>query len=248
MKSFWVAVGTLLSLAPGLATAQPSPKSVELSAACRDTSSSVKPSQRVLLLGDSHGAHLFSGLQAVVSPAREFRALTKAACPPVPQLPVIASPHCGEFNEFAMTFVAQYRPELVIVASGWTGDGNEYQSVEQTVMRLKALDVRRVLLVGPVAVFDVAVYKQAESHWSIPQRLASPRLPALWTVDSVLRAIARRTGAEVASPLGVQCNKADCITALGPRPDQLLTWDHSHLTDLGSLYLVERLLRPFVTP
>lgn len=216
----------------------------------------VVQSSRVLLLGDSFAGHLLPGIQAVIDSRIAFRKLIAPGCKPVPVpepellLPTATTRFCAELNQFAMQFVHKFRPGTVILSADW-GVAEELSTVEETVRRLQGSGVSRVVIVGSVAHFDVAVNvaaMQALAHGELPFRLPTHQLPALRRVDSTLRAIAARTGAILVTPLDVQCDVTTCLTALGPNVGQLTTWDNGHLTPAGSQFVVERLLRPYLKP
>jgi pimeloyl-ACP methyl ester carboxylesterase len=110
MKSFWIAVGTLLSLAPGLATAQPSPKPAELSAACR------APGQAV----DESGLVRIGGIQQWVTIEGQDCAN-----------PVVLIVHGGPGNPntpFAHTLFGPWTKDFTVVQWDQRGAGKTYEA------------------------------------------------------------------------------------------------------------------------
>lgn len=108
MKSFWIAVGTLLSLAPGLAT--PSPKPAELSAACR------APGQTV----DESGYVRIGGIQQWVTIAGQDCAN-----------PVVLIVHGGPGNPntpFAQNLFGPWTKDFTVVQWDQRGAGKTYEA------------------------------------------------------------------------------------------------------------------------
>jgi len=198
-----------------------------------------------LLWGDSHAAHLSPGMRArgISGGLAQF---TATSCPPILGYAARGRPHCASINRWVMGWVREHRPRTVLLAASWPSyDG--YQALSGTVAELKSLGVPRVLVVGPFPSFRERVLDVLAREGvgdSLPERLPSSRLERLRRADLELRSLAVAAGAEYVSPLESLCNEQGCLVAPGGRVAEILVFDQSHLTPLGSRYVADRLLGP----
>jgi len=200
-----------------------------------------------LLWGDSHAAHLFPGIHARGTPSG-FAQFSASACPPILGYLARGRPHCAGINQWILEWVKEHRPETILLAANWISY-DEYQLVGETIAELKALGTRRVVLIGPVASFRERVpdiLARQSTDRAIPERILNSRLGRLWRVDSELKELAAKAGAEYASPLALVCDQQECLVALGGTAAGMLAFDQTHLTEAGSKYVVERLLDPYL--
>jgi peptidoglycan/LPS O-acetylase OafA/YrhL len=205
------------------------------------------PGNGTLLWGDSHAAHLAPGIRSRGSRAG-FAQLSATSCPPILGYSARGRPNCARVNRWILEWVRVNRPATVLLAASWPSY-DEYQGVAGTIRELKALGVRRVALVGPVISFrervaTVLARQSTDEH--VPERLPSTRLERLRKVDTQLAALAAGAGAEYVSPLDLVCDDRDCLVAPGGTAAQMLVFDQSHLTPVGSRLLVDGLLAPYL--
>jgi hypothetical protein len=205
------------------------------------------PGHGILLWGDSHAAHLAPGIRSRGS-RTGFAQLTATSCPPILGYSAKGRPNCTHLNRWVLEWVRENRPATVFLAASWPSyDG--YQGVAGTIRELLALGTPRVVLVGPVVSFrervaTVLARQSTDEH--VPERIPSTRLERLRKVDSELRALAAETGAEYVSPLNLACDERGCLVAPGGTAAQMLVFDQSHLTPVGSKYVVDGLLAPYL--
>jgi peptidoglycan/LPS O-acetylase OafA/YrhL len=221
-------------------------------------SSECTPSKRpgvplVLLWGDSHAAHLYSGLAAIQSSmALDIAQWTVAGCPPtvIPlgggSAPCIAK--CAD----AMAKLAKLKPDVVVVAGGWqryleVGRPQEeiVAALSVTVLRLKELGIRKIVVFGPGPLWtsslsvDLFRYMVRTRSDEIPERLGM--VPdAIWNLDAAMAAQSAAENVQYVSVLNYFCDKTGCLTVgdrSSSRPD-LLFRDRDHLSVSGSKFLV----------
>jgi peptidoglycan/LPS O-acetylase OafA/YrhL len=198
----------------------------------------------LLLWGDSHAAHLYPGLRAE-SRRRGFRIaqLTASACPPLVGYRSSERPKCHGINEAVLRRAASLRPEGVVLSARW----DEYESLEgleRTVGALRELGIGRITLVGPSPNWPQGLpqtlFNEVKRRRlaTFPTRVKSQLSGRPAQADRVLRPLARRLGVAYVAPLDVLCNTEGCLARLADEADQLVFWDPSHFTSVGSAYFV----------
>lgn len=198
----------------------------------------------LFLWGDSHAAHLYSGLRQHFSDLR-LEQYTSPGCQPILGWDVPGFPRCLEVNEFVMERVRELKPETVLLTSRWLGVG-EAEKIRNTILRIRDAGVREVVVMGPVPRWDpdlmAALFKlyKAAPFDRIPERMKEGLDPAKFVIDHSLREIAEASGARYISPLGLLCNEEGCLVQ--PKDDDfakaVMAFDDSHLTPEGSRYLM----------
>ena len=213
--------------------------------AFRDDCVDPGPGKLLLLWGDSHAAHLYPGLRAE-SHARGFRIaqLTASACPPLAGYRSSERPKCHGINDAVLARARSLRPDAVVLSARW----EEYTSLdglEGTVLALRRLGVREITVVGPSPNWPQGLpqtlfneVKRRELA-SFPTRLKSQLSGEPARADRRLRPLARRLGVTYVAPLDVLCNRDGCLARVADESDQLVFWDPSHFTSVGSFYFVD---------
>lgn len=197
---------------------------------CLARSSSVAR-KNVLLLGDSHAAHLWYGLnrRAHVN----IMQATISGCRPV-------YPHRDDMSDCARMVgriykdvVATHAADAVILAGRWQKD--DMADLEATLQWARQRNVP-IVLVGPVPEYDQA----------LPRLLAfahdrkAPKLPqahliaARFRVNEDVATLARRYGVSFVSLTQALCPASSCRTHIEDVPVQ---FDYGHLTFAGSNYV-----------
>jgi peptidoglycan/LPS O-acetylase OafA/YrhL len=195
----------------------------------------------VLLIGDSHAAHLWDGLQKVFSRTNVMQA-TAAICKPFyfEQQNIVGLQNIGEFlkqcnllmgfiyNEYLMS----HHPELVILAVRWSFEDEE--GLAGTLDWLKQRQFA-VLVVGPDPNWYLpvpilaALAAERNDPGLIERHFDNARGAAL---DERFAALAAAHGAKYVSIYKALCKAAGCRT-LGDSGLPLM-FDYSHLTAEGS--------------
>ena len=76
-------------------------------------------SPSLLLWGDSHAAHLFPGLAAVIGPHVRIVQRTASLCPPLPDIDIPTRPFCRSINDAVLRTVTGERFDIVVLAALW---------------------------------------------------------------------------------------------------------------------------------
>lgn len=190
----------------------------------------IKPA--VLLIGDSHAAHLWQGL-SVEFPGVQVQQATASGC-----LPLLNGPgerRCTELmTDIFEHHLPAHQPAAVLLSARWRAG-----AVDDLVRTIRHLQqyAPRVLVLGPIN----------EYRMPLPQLLAlglhrgQPRLPLAqiraepFEVDSVLERRLRAEGLPYVSAIAQTCPNQDC-RLLTPGGDPL-QFDYGHLSPDGARWL-----------
>ncbi|ANL26681.1 acyltransferase 3 family protein [Rhizobium phaseoli] len=208
-------------------------------------------SRGILLWGDSHAAHLYSGLMKIAEPnGIPVAQLNSASCPPVLGFNSSGRPNCPALTEFGISEIARTKPAVVIISADWPkyAMNPAYSRLEETINRARTIGAGRVLLIGPVPNWRPSLpkilldaYLSDPSH-KVPYRLNSGLNDDIRKVDNDLRKRAEMLHIEYFSAFDAFCNLEGCLTRLGDGHDDLIAWDYGHLTLAGSIYLMNAIL------
>ena len=191
-----------------------------------------------LLLGDSHAAQLWWGLETVY-PEVHFLQATASNCFPTVRHGFGESGPCIHLLDGVLSdFLVQHRVDRVIIAARWSQ--NQLSRIEETLASLEQRHIP-VTLVGPAVVYDSPLprlildasrshdLRELDEHWN----------QSLRGLDDDLAGVAARDGAQYVSLLKALCSGASCLT----RDDASmpLLFDSEHFTARGSLLVARRL-------
>ena len=213
-----------------------------LGAGCLD-SDSAKPNE-IALWGDSHAAHLYPGLAAVYHSAFRISQVTAAACPPILDVPGRWE-SCSALNAAAFQTIAGRKPAIVVLGAQWIN--YEWSALPKTIDRLKAAGVGKVIVVGPVPLWEepfptilARVVLKDRPRFRIPERTMTGFIQRTMGIDREMAQLAAKAGASYESPIGILCNQDGCLTRAGDDIQSIITFDAGHLTPAGSRYLASR--------
>jgi peptidoglycan/LPS O-acetylase OafA/YrhL len=198
----------------------------------------------ILLWGDSHAAHLYPGMKAVMGDKSRLAQFTASACPPI--VDIKKAPHldCEQINAYVVSMIAKTKPDRVLLAAEWSF--TDSKAISKTIAVLKGLGIRQVSVVGPVPRWDEApsktvyrAFRKDSVFHGLPARVNSG-LNKRTELDENLRLIVEGGGAEYISARNILCNDSGCLTRVGESLDSLVVWDTSHFTRAGSQFVVSR--------
>ncbi|MBC5765163.1 acyltransferase family protein [Ramlibacter albus] len=208
-----------------------------------------EPSDRPLMLvwGDSHAAHLWPGMKAAAQ-ENDWRLaqLSVSQCPSLTVPAREGNQMCPALRERALAHIAALKPDTVVMASRWTfyDRAAVLAGIEPTVAALKALGVRRVVVIGPVPHWQPSLAKALATDMRARHLKAPPDVTTTglqggeFIIDAPLRAAALRSGAAYISALNLLCTPARvCKVWADKEKTTLMTFDNAHLTEEGSAWL-----------
>ena len=189
-----------------------------------------KDTPNVLLLGDSHAAHLWSGLSAAL-PGVNLMQATAGGCRPTWPART-KDPICRALlSDIDGSWLEARRPDLVVLAARW--EPSDLADLPETIGAYRRLGVPVVIL-GPVPRYDqqlprLLVAAEQRADPALPQR---HQMAVARKADGRLAEIARAQGAPYVSLYGALCPADHCLTTTPA--DGPLQYDGGHLTFDGS--------------
>lgn len=186
---------------------------------------------RVLLLGDSHAAHLAPGLEAAF-PGSAISQVTAAGCRPVLEGRGEGYPFCIAMMEWAFAdHVTQASPDLIVLAARWEED--DLPALTETLKALREAG-HEVLLVGPTAEWAqflprlLALAHERGRGSALPNSMLVKERRSL---DRRMELLARQSDISYVSIYEIQCDP-ECLY-FGPSGNPVVV-DNSHFTHEAS--------------
>jgi hypothetical protein len=204
-------------------------------AACL-TPSPDKPN--LLIMGDSHAAHLWYGLDQVL-PNTHVMEAASSGCKPT----IVDAEGSGQCNQIIRFLLHDYLPahagDSVLIAARW--DGADVSAVDQTLDWAKAHDLH-VILAGPIVEYD----SPAPRILAMAVQNHDPALPKQHqtdktAVDAALKAVARRHHVPYISLQEMMCSAGPC--RVYATPGVPMQFDYSHLTRAGSIWVATQMAK-----
>jgi peptidoglycan/LPS O-acetylase OafA/YrhL len=198
----------------------------------------IDPARRnVLLIGDSHAAHLWRALDEEV-PGVHVLQMTASGCKPF--LVPVGVPACSALVTRAFEqIVPAKRYDGVILAADWGRDDLAY--LETTLSYLKRF-TPHVYLAGPIVAYNQSLARLLARSAAWGAAMPGPEAQAGGgaALDAGFAAFARAQGVTYLSPYRALCaTPQSCLLEAGDVPVQ---WDNSHLTAEGARRVVSAFL------
>ena len=190
-----------------------------------------------LIIGDSHAAHLFSGLQATY-PSVNFLQATASGCRPV--LGEGGEAHCvGMVRFIYQKFLPSQKPDGIIISAQWAP--KDLPDLVATIGKIKP-HVGKVIVIGPTVQYVQALPRLLARAITLGQDekalAARYRHPEEAETDRLFATTLQATGADYVSAYRALCDP-DCeVWADTNVPVQ---FDDDHFTRQGSAYLAKRM-------
>lgn len=207
----------------------------------------------VLIWGDSYATAFAAGLRELKKDNNfDVAEYTASSCPPLVGFSKADRPFCGRINDFVIQEIKKLKPEVVILHSTWTLlDKTADEALKNTITKLKALRVPKIILLGPVPTWNknglsenvLDYYYQASLHQLIPERTKyrlNSRIDD--SINQHMQKEAEALGVEYISPLNIMCNSQGCLARIGEHGEELTAFDNGHMTLAGATYLVTAIL------
>jgi peptidoglycan/LPS O-acetylase OafA/YrhL len=200
----------------------------------------------VILWGDSHVAHLYSGLDTVLkSEGYSIGQMTASACAPILGRDAPDRPNCRPFNDFVLATILRIKPELVILGASVYPRPAILTGLDATIRVLDASGIKVVLL-GPMPQYRTPVPNILAARWAEgnhdPFSDNADREQQAY-LDSIEAAMGHhfsgRSDVRYVSVLGTVCADRKC-PLLAPA-NVPIHFDLAHLTTAGSYLFAQRL-------
>ena len=213
------------------------------------------PGLNIALLGDSNAAHLAPGLRAHFPNARVLQVTGSSCRPTVPGRNTAPAP-CGHLNEVTFETVLRSRAiDLFIISARWEPTDLTQGAIDGLMQLLGRLEIAdRVILIGRQTYFsdNVALHAARAIRGSDLEALDLDHLQAslnaslhpledLSELDSRMRQAVEDTGVLYVSAYEFQMLTDGTFEFINEN-GELRYWDSGHLTDVGSVSTVNRIL------
>jgi peptidoglycan/LPS O-acetylase OafA/YrhL len=199
----------------------------------------------VMLWGDSHAAHLYSGLkESLEGRGYSFGMLASSLCPPIIGIEIAGRPHCKRFNEIALASILKLKPKLLILSATWPVDDHTMDLLEKTIQRLASENIK-LTLIGKSPIYKNAVpiliseqIKKGEEIQA-SHDLSFSEFQLIEADKKMMKRFGARRDVRYISVINNVCEQQFCplVTADGTP----IYFDTSHLTESGSKLYAKKL-------
>jgi peptidoglycan/LPS O-acetylase OafA/YrhL len=210
-----------------------------LNAGCLEPKAGVS---HLLLLGDSHAAHLRDGLSAAL-PAIQIEEAAAANCTPLLSSLQSKDALCrGLTQRIFQSFLRENHPDVVLLSGFW--QTRDLASLGETIDQLHR-EGQRVYVFGPSPAYDqplpILLINASHRHdASLPMRHLDPSAPQFAAFDAEMEKVAQVHGAErYISLRRLLCKDGACMEYV--RPGVPVEFDASHFTAAGSEWVAAQL-------
>jgi hypothetical protein len=193
-----------------------------------------------LLIGDSHAAHLWSGLAAAMPEVNVMQA-TASSCRPAVQASRYDMPVCRELMERVFNdFLVNNKVDKVLLAASWKDEDLPILSATLATLKARGLDV---IVLGPIVEYDAALPRLLVDEILLdnPALASSRRTRGIRERDLAMRTLVTAAGATYVSVYDALCREDRCDEFV--EADVPMQFDAGHLTDKGAAEVGRRLVR-----
>lgn len=187
----------------------------------------------ILLVGDSHGAHYYTGLVTALPEANILQA-TASGCKPT--LSARGEKRCVELMNYIFNeFIPKTKLDGVVFSARWSAEDVD-EAIE--TVRLIRRFVPHVVVSGPIAEYDAALPRLIARNIDHGEPIDAHLVPDVAPVDQRFAQAFADAGLPYVSPLRAMCRRRCTVWAKKSVP---LQFDYGHLTAEGSQLIVGRL-------
>jgi len=203
----------------------------------------------IAVWGDSFAAHYFDAFRRYGRESdRAVTLLAESSCPPIEGLSMPNRPGCASFNTGAFALLQAERPPLVILSADWIVYEkkktaaemfeDKFELLSATIAKLSA-NGSRVLVIGPSPVFTAPAAQIASGEQEGMEGAAKASFSRKF--DVYFRELADQGLIDYFPVYPLFCTaSAHCRYRDGT---DLMFWDTGHLTERGSKYVVDELIK-----
>jgi hypothetical protein len=215
-----------------------------------------KEGTRILLWGDSYAAHYYPGLKAYLKDKdASLSEISMSSCGPLWQFQAPNAANCIELNEKVVALINNERFDMVIIAGNWMS--MKGLTIEQQAAKLRGT-VDQLHTHAKVFVIDQALAFEYPLTWAgalqtkghaVLYRLIhgneppEPKIaPNFTAMNRMLKEVLAGSTATLIEASRVACDDTSCRYRM--ENGNFLSVDSGHLTEEGSIYMVEKALGP----
>jgi peptidoglycan/LPS O-acetylase OafA/YrhL len=218
----------------------------------------------ILIVGDSHAAHLFAGLTEAFGGAANILTLSSVFCVPLVEHVemdegVAGTPRCRAINDYVFERIRAIKPDVLLVAGYFAQYDHEanwrYPGFLDALVRgaktLHQDGVRSIVVAGEVPTWapvlpilvgrDLLETGEASTFSRVGIR------PDSLETDKALAARDWGEGVVYVSQAAKLCGSDGCRRLVGPNlPEDMLAVDYGHYSVNGSIFAVKTILQPVI--
>jgi peptidoglycan/LPS O-acetylase OafA/YrhL len=221
---------------------------------CLAIADKTKPT--IMLVGDSHAAHLIGGLAERYSGKANLIVLTATYCTPLVENVRIgageaATTRCQAINDFVFDSIRAIKPDVLVVGAYFEqylkGRAFLYpgftDALLQSVRQLHDDGVTSIVVAGQVPLWSpwmrILVGREVLDTGSAKEFSKVGLNPGSLEIDGELKALDWGPGATYVSQVSGLCGAEGCRRLVGPQlPEDMLASDYGHYTARGSVFAV----------
>jgi hypothetical protein len=218
----------------------------------------------ILVIGDSHAAHLFAGLTETFGRKANVLALASVFCVPlVEQVDmnsgVAGTPRCRAINEVVFERIRALKPDVLLVAGYFSQYDHEanwrypgyLDALVRGAKRLHEDGVRSIVVAGEVPtwapILPILVGRDLLERGEAQEFSAVGVRPDSLETDRMLARADWGEGVIYVSQARSLCGAGGCRRLVGPNlPEDLLAVDYGHYSVKGSIFAVRTILAPVI--
>ena len=218
----------------------------------------------ILVVGDSHAAHLFAGLTEAFAGAANVMTLSSVFCAPLVEhvamdAGVAGTPRCRAINDYVFERIRAIRPDVLLVAGYFAQYAHEanwrypgyLDALVEGVRRLHRDGVRSIVVAGQVPtwapILPILVGRDVLERGEAPEFSRIGVRPDSLETDRTLAAKDWGEGVVYVSQAGKLCGADGCRRLVGDNlPEDLLAVDYGHYSVNGSIFAVRTILAPVI--
>ncbi|WP_062066553.1 acyltransferase family protein [Sphingobium baderi] len=184
---------------------------------------------RILIVGDSHAAHLYYGLNRAMPDVHILQA-TATGCRPL--LNNRGDPRClALMDKVFGDYLETTRPDMVILSARWLDkDVPELTGIVQRIRRTTP----HLIVSGPIVEYDQPLPRLLARHIDQQEPIDPHRIVQVYDLDQRIGAVMRKANIPYFSPYRSLC-APQC--RLWVTPGVPVQFDYGHLTQQGSIML-----------
>ena len=229
---------------------------------CGEPDDPSKPT--ILVIGDSHAAHLFAGLTEAFGGKANILTLSSVFCAPLVEhvamdAGVAGTPRCRAINDYVFERIRAIKPDVLLVAGYFSQYDHEanwrypgyLDALVEGARRLHRDGVRSIVIAGEVPtwapVLPILVGRDLLERGEAPEFSRIGVRPDSLETDRALAARDWGEGVVYVSQAEKLCGDEGCRRRIGPNlPEDMLAVDYGHYSVNGSIFAVKTILAPVI--
>ena len=218
----------------------------------------------ILIVGDSHAAHLFSGMTVAFGGKANILSLTATFCAPLVErvdmdAGVGGTPRCRAINDYVFGEIKRIKPDVLLVGGYFASYDHEanwrYRGYLDALVagarELHAAGVQSIVIAGQVPtwapVLPILVGRDLLDEGKAAEFSRVGMRPDALETDRALKAKDWGEGVTYVSQADKLCGADGCRRLVGPKlPEDMLAVDYGHYSVNGSVFAVRTILGPVI--